>query len=106
MRHLSNADLAELLNKEIFNIGTGISTTVLDVAETLKKYYKKPIIVFSLSFIISAIIEYFTSFFCDLILSNNPIRNLLLLFIFIIKVGYISIPLFNFTHSFQLMHQY
>ena len=31
------------LNKEIFNIGTGISTTVLDVAETLKKYYKKDI---------------------------------------------------------------
>ena len=29
----------------------------------LKKYYKKPIIVFSLSFIISAIIEYFTSFY-------------------------------------------
>ena len=31
------------LNKEIFNIGTGISTTVLDVAKTLKKYYKKDI---------------------------------------------------------------
>ena len=32
-----------VLNKEIFNIGTGISTTVLDVAKTLKKYYKKDI---------------------------------------------------------------
>lgn len=32
----------------------------------LKKYYKKPIIVFSLSFIISAIIEYFTSFYLEI----------------------------------------
>ncbi len=32
----------------------------------LKKYYKKPIIVFSLSFLISAIIEYATSFYLEL----------------------------------------
>ena len=32
----------------------------------LKKYYKKPIIVFSLSFLISAVIEYFTSFYLEI----------------------------------------
>ncbi len=32
----------------------------------LKKFYKKPIIVFSLSFLISAVIEYATSFYLEL----------------------------------------
>ena len=32
----------------------------------LKKFYKKPIIVFSLSFLISAVIEYFTSFYLEI----------------------------------------